>query len=436
MSRAPEPPTRLTSADAGSAPLDRPHDRVGAWFIARYAFAYYGMWVALLTPIAVSLALRIGQLEPEQTANQLSLVLSVGSLLAIAGNPFFGRLSDRTRSRFGMRRPWLVCGSVVGAIGLLLIAIAPGIPVLLLGWALAQLAFNGVLAALTAVLSDQVPAPQRGRVSGILGLCAPLAIVTGTYLTRMLAKHAVAMFMVPAAIGLVAILVFALTLDDRRLPKTRVLPHYGIAEFLRSFWVNPIRFPDFGWAWWSRLLMNWGYATAISFQVLFLTSRLGATEATVAGLVFVSSTILQVTAVAFSGIGGWVSDRIGRRKPIVLVAATLLAVGLGVAAFSSGVPAFFVGIAIAGVGQGLYNSLEFAVVSAVVTSPANTARDFGVSNIANALPQMIVPALAPFVLALPLFGTAPGEDYPALFLLGGLLALLGALTLMPIRRIA
>jgi hypothetical protein len=40
---------------------------------------------------------------------------------------------------------------------------------LLVGWCLAQLFFNALLAAEVAVLPDQVPAAQRGLVAGVLG---------------------------------------------------------------------------------------------------------------------------------------------------------------------------------------------------------------------------------------------------------------------------
>ena len=48
-------------------------------------------------------------------------------------NPFFGKLSDRTSSQLGMRRPWMVVGLVGGSVGILVVALAPNIPVVLVG---------------------------------------------------------------------------------------------------------------------------------------------------------------------------------------------------------------------------------------------------------------------------------------------------------------
>jgi MFS family permease len=58
-----------------------------------------------------------------------SRVLSIGAFFALASNPFFGRLSDRTTSRFGMRRPWLIGGVIGGAAALSIVARADTIQV-------------------------------------------------------------------------------------------------------------------------------------------------------------------------------------------------------------------------------------------------------------------------------------------------------------------
>ena len=49
----------------------------------------------------------------------------VAGLLAMVANPFFGRMSDRTSSPLGMRRPWLVIGLLGGSAGTLVVALAP-----------------------------------------------------------------------------------------------------------------------------------------------------------------------------------------------------------------------------------------------------------------------------------------------------------------------
>lgn len=130
----------------------------------------------------------------KQAPNSLALVAGIGALVAVFGNPFFGRMSDRTSSRLGMRRPWMVIGLAGGTLGILIVALAPNIPVVLVGWCMAQLFFNALLAALIAVLPDQVPRAQRGVVSGVLGVCLPIAAVSGTFLVKLFTGHPIATF--------------------------------------------------------------------------------------------------------------------------------------------------------------------------------------------------------------------------------------------------
>ncbi|HET9540345.1 MAG TPA: MFS transporter, partial [Candidatus Limnocylindria bacterium] len=136
--------------------------RVGWGFITLYTLAYISTSLLFLAPLLVTLALKVNSLVgTEQAPNSLSLVAGVAALLAMFANPFFGRLSDRTSSPWGMRRPWMVIGLLGGSLGVLIVAVAPNIPTVLVGWCIAQVFLNGLLAALVAVLPDQVPLAQR-----------------------------------------------------------------------------------------------------------------------------------------------------------------------------------------------------------------------------------------------------------------------------------
>ena len=128
-------------------------------------------------------------------------------------------MSDRTSSKLGMRRPWMAIGLVVGPLGVLVVALAPNIPVVLLGWCIAQVFFNALLAAMVAVLPDQVSVVQRGQVSGVLGVCVPIASVSGTFVVKLFTGNQLTMFLAPCAIGGFFILLLAVTLKDRRLAK-------------------------------------------------------------------------------------------------------------------------------------------------------------------------------------------------------------------------
>ena len=73
----------------------------------------------------VSMAIKVIRVVgPENATTAQGLILGVGAFAALLANPIFGRLSDRTMSRFGRRRPWMVGGSLALAACLLLISLA------------------------------------------------------------------------------------------------------------------------------------------------------------------------------------------------------------------------------------------------------------------------------------------------------------------------
>src|SRR6202022_230595 len=128
---------------------------------------------------------------------------------------------------------------------------------------------------------------QRGTVAGALGVAIPLGLVAGTFLVQAFVGSNLAMFLVPMAVGGGLVLLFALfVLKDRRLDKSEQLPPYRLGEFLRSFWINPVQFPDFGWAWASRFLLITAYALLTPYQAFFLLNKLHVATNEVARTVF------------------------------------------------------------------------------------------------------------------------------------------------------
>lgn len=109
----------------------------------------------------------------------LALVSSPGLLVALFANPLFGMLSDRTFGRWGRRRPYIVGGTLLNIVGLLLMAVAPNIITLLLALCLVQLANNAAAAPFHAYLPDLVNEEQRGLASGLMGLAQSVGLILG-----------------------------------------------------------------------------------------------------------------------------------------------------------------------------------------------------------------------------------------------------------------
>ncbi len=421
------PTTQVDPRSAASSPP--PEHRVGWLFITLYALAYIGTCLLFIAPLLVTLALKVNSLVGiDRAPTSLSLVAGIGSLVSIAANPFFGRMSDRTSSRLGMRRPWMIIGLLGGSLGILIVASAPTIAVVLGGWCLAQLFFNALLAAEVAVLPDQVPSAQRGLVSGVLGVCLPIASVSGTYLVKLFAGDQMAMFLFPCAIGGFLVVLFAVSLRDRRLASADK-PVWSLRELARTFYVNPRMSPDFAWAFISRFMIVMAYAFLTTYQAYYLLQRLGSAEADVPQQIFLGTCVQSAVVVAASLVGGRLSDRTGRRKVFVLAASIVYGLAVFAVAAASSFNAFLVGIAVAGLGFGLYMAVDLALVADVLPTRTDVAKDLGVLNIAGALPFSIAPAIAPAILVI------GHGSYSVLYGFAGLCAIIGAFAILPVRRV-
>ncbi|MCW2803456.1 MAG: major facilitator superfamily 1 [Propionibacteriaceae bacterium] len=402
--------------------------RVGWRFISLYTLAYMGSILMLLAPVLVTLALKVSSLVGmEQAPNSLALVTGIGSLLALVANPFFGRMSDRTSSQLGMRRPWMIIGLVGGSLGILIVATASSMAVVLLGWCIAQVFFNAQLAAMVAVLPDQVPVAQRGLVAGVLGVCLPIASVSGTFVVQLFTGNQLAMFGFPCAIGGLFIVIFALSLTDRRLSKADK-PAWSLREFASTFYVSPRKSPDFAWAFASRFMFVLAYAFMTTYQAYYLLDKIGSAQADVPRQIFLGTLTQSVFIVAASMIGGRLSDRTGRRKIFVVTASIVYGLAMFVVAVVSDFNGFLVGMAIGGLGFGIYVAVDLALVADVLPGH-DTAKDLGVFNIAAALPYSVAPAIAPAILAVGSGG------YGVLYAVAGVSAIIGAFAILPVKGV-
>nr|WP_269205266.1 MFS transporter [Motilibacter aurantiacus] len=392
--------------------------------------ATFGTYLALLPAVTITLALRVEQLDPDGAARSLSLVLGVGATVALVSQNVAGMLSDRTRSRFGKRRPWLVAGAALGALCLWQLSATSSVTGLVAGWAGAQLAYNLTLAGLNPLLAEQFPVASRGRAAGLLGLAAPTAMLAGACLVTLALPDLRLALVVPAAVCLATVGWLGWVLPDRRLGP-EPLPPLRWRDAAAAFWASPRRHPDFAWAWLSRLLVFVGTAALLGYRVYFLQDELGVPAERIGDVVFTALLLSTAATVACAPLFGGLSDRLGARRHLVAGSAALLAATHLAFALVDGLTAYYVISVVAGVATGCYVAVDLALVADVLPDTGTAGKDMGVFHLANVLPQMLVPAVAPAVLAL---GNG-GEAYRALFLLASAVGLLGALAILPVRAV-
>jgi MFS family permease len=265
-------------------------------------------------------------------------------------------------------------------------------------------------------------------VSGVLGVCLPIAAVSGTLLVKLFTGHAVATFLVPCATGGFFILLFVVALKDRRLART-ARPGWSLREFASTFYVKPRTSPDFAWAFASRFMFLLAYALLTTYEAYFLLSKIGTAAAEVPQQIFLGTLAQSVLIVAASLSAGKLSDWTGRRKIFVFIASIVYGLAMFAVAIASNFNGFLVGMAISGLGFGIYTAVDLALVADVLPSKDSIAKDLGVFNIAGALPFSLAPAGAPVILAI------GGGNYGVLYAAAGIFAIVGAVAILPVRGV-
>lgn len=399
-----------------------PADRVSAGWVVRFALAWIGLYAGLFGPLQVLLPQQVEALAPTDKEAVLALVLGAGAACSLVANPLFGALSDRTRSRFGRRRPWIALGFVGGAVAIALLAAAPAVPFLVIGWCAVQTLLNAPYAALSAAVPDEVPAGQRGTAAGYLGLALVVGVGAGTGLAVLGGVTATG-YVLCATVALLCSLPYVLSGRRARLRPRRA---WRWGEFLRGFWINPVRHPDFGWGFLTRFLVNLGNAIVLLYLFFFLSDVVGIADP--AAGVLILTAVYSAAMLGSVILAGTLSDRTGRRRVFVTTGALIMAAAAVLIAVWPAWPGAVTAAVALGIGFGAYSAVDFALLTQVLPAAHDRGKDLGVLNIASSLPQVLAPAIAaPVVTGL--------GGYGALYLVAAVIEAAGAILVYRIRSV-
>ncbi len=143
-----------------------------------------GFTINILDPFIYTEKIRL--LAPPTLKNTLLGFLTIMTLLvALVVQPFIGWLSDRTRSRWGKRTPYLIAGTIGLSLSLFFIVGANSLGFLMIA-AMSLSAFSNTLqGAWQALVPDRVPESQRGSAAGIKTLLELIGIIAGVAVVGM-----------------------------------------------------------------------------------------------------------------------------------------------------------------------------------------------------------------------------------------------------------
>ncbi len=369
---------------------------------------------------------RLAEYEAGRAAT-LGVITALSVTVSMFLGPLGGALSDRTRSRWGRRAPWIVAGSVLGAALLVAVRYSPTVGALLALYTLSQAARELAPGPLNATVPDRVAAGQIGRMSALAGFGVLLGVGLGTaaggYLFASIGLDA---YLVFALASVVLPVLFVVVARDRSSRDLRV-PPVSVTKLLVSFTVA-VRDHDFRWLLIAKTFMYFGYGIATAFTVYMLQSyiqpALSAEEA--ARTVPLISLVSMPACILAMFVAGWWSDRIGRRKPIVVGATLLFAASLVIPLVVPTLPALFVQVIIGGAAIGAFTTVDQAYFIDLLPDRDAAARDLGVSSFGQSIGQAAGPAAAGAVVA-----TSGG--YQLVWVVAVVAVLISAAAVLPIR---
>lgn len=383
-------------------------------------FATYAAFISVLLPA------RIAELDPANKVGALATISTAAFAVNAIAQPLVGALSDRTRSRLGRRLPWMIAGAVLGGLAIGLMGDAPTVLIVGLLWAIAQLALHGLEVSADAYLVDAFAPERRGIAAGVTGFALVAGTAVGAVLTGSFAdRPGVASWVLAAAVGL-SVLIFAVIVRDRAAPPRQVRQPFTAA--LRAAAAAAAAHPDFVKILVWRIAYSIAYGVVFAYLLYVLTDLVGVPEDDAARMVALA-TVSGSAAAAVTVIGGgWLSDRLGRRRLFILVGNGAIIAGDVLLLIRPTVPTVILAAILFGAGLGLSISCGRALASQVLPSPENgAATGLGLLSTAANVGQAAAPAIGGLVIGL--------GGYPAAFGVSIAGAVVGAVAVAVVRTV-
>ena len=327
----------------------------------------------------------------------------------------------------GARTPWVVIGAVATAVGLYGLSTAATPTALILWWGFYMLFLNSIIAPMVAVIADSVPVKYRGTVSAIYGV----SLTVGASLSTIIGSRFVGApgdgLIVFAIATLASGVVFAVLMPNR---SNRDQPRETLSAtvLLHSFSFPRRGARDFYFALGGKFFLQAGMFSITNYQLYILTDYIGLDTGGAAGLIAISATITLGASILFGFIAGPLSDRVGRRKPFVIGAALLIAIGVLFplfAPFAWGMIAFAI---LSGVGNATFTSVDQALNIEVLPDAATAAKDLGLLNMANSGGQILGPVVTSVLVA-------STNGYQATFIAAFVMLAIAAALIVPIKKV-
>ncbi|MFB6938295.1 MFS transporter [Streptomyces chartreusis] len=239
----------MTTTSAGQ----RSRTRSITFLVALAVFAQESTWNFYESQVPPLLREHIG------SAAVVGVLMGMDNLLGIFVQPWIGNRSDRTRTAWGRRIPYLVVGMPIAAALFVVIPhTAASLPLLIAVMFAYALVANTFKPIAEALVPDFIAPERRSRANAVVKIATSLTAIVAALISIFLVDdHLNVAFAIPAAIMAVSIVVLGVTVRDSRSPayqqvlaESRTEPADSRAPRVRDTFVEIFRDRDR-----SRLLL-------------------------------------------------------------------------------------------------------------------------------------------------------------------------------------
>lgn len=384
-----------------------------------------GLAVATTVPLTLLLPYKLMTLNPSGYSEVFGYINGIAGIMALIFGPIWGMISDRTDSRFGRRRLWLLVAILGVGLSLIGIGLATSVAQVAVCWVVLNIFSSAGYGLNGALVADQVDENHRGTYGGITGLVNPAGVVLGMGLINLISSKSTGFkFYIIAAIAVAGgIFQVMLIKEGKWIYEKKVKEKRSLGEFLSGLYPSPRKYPAFTWGVITRLFLSVLGGLGTYYSIMLLQRFHFSQEEVTLKMSILSMVSIVFLAVA-AMIGGILSDKLRKQKAFIIASSVLFFISLVIEAFASSFNIFLVGACLGNFAYGMFISVNTALMVRILPSQQDAGKDMGIINLPSGLAGPIVSFISPVILSV--------TSWTGYFIIFAVIAILSIFTIMPI----
>lgn len=388
-------------------------------------FGGAGVCTAQIVTSSLLLPFKLMALDQQNYTALFGYITGIAGIVALIAGPFWGTLSDRTVTKFGRRRLWILIGILAGGLQLVGIGLATSVTQVAICWILAVFFFGANWALNPTLIADQVDESHRGTYGGITGFITPFSTAIGMVLISLLTKKSLNFkFNLVAVIGIMCVLTQVILIKEGRVNnKKHVRIKRSFHEIVSHIYPSPRKYPAFTWGILSRLLVS-VLGCLGSYNTIMLLQRYHLTTEEVSAKMSLMSAIGMIFLAVSAIIGGIFSDKFRKQKTFIL-GSIILFIGVLIAqAFAPNFTLFFIVSSVGSFAYGMFVSVDQALMIRLMPDKENAGKNMAIINLSSGVATPMVPLISPIILSF--------TSWTGYYLIFAAVAAISIVTVLPI----